>query len=367
MNDGRQTIGVLGAYGHVGRNVVRELARYGGYELLLGGRDPERLAELAAGVDGSPATQVVDVFDQTSVADFAQRCAVLVNCSRYSDAFAQAVLDSGCHLVDTTAFRAERWQEQESALRDKGIRWITYTGWLPGLPDIVVRYLETVGAARLGPVASVEVYAYDCNEYLGYGLLDLVGGIFYGPGVLDAVQRVTRRRRPTPTPPSADMSIRPEDRKRSKPRLRFAELPAPVGRKLVMSDSADHNREVFLAYDAELLIPVVRSFWHGTTKGEQWLADRVVGPAFRRRVRRRGVAQVLRGRVHAENGQQLQVDLVETRRDGYWLSGVIPATAARLVVEDKVAAAGIATLDKMADPLLLADELASVGVDYRVG
>jgi hypothetical protein len=364
MTAGEKTIGVLGAYGHVGSNAVRELARMGRFRLLLGGRKQERLDEVRAVLNGRPAaTQAVDVHDARSVAEFCRQCDIVVNCSRYGDTLARAVLDAGCHLVDTTAFRTERWTAEEARLRERQQAWITYVGWIPGLPEVVLAYLEAEATRRFGRASSVDVYAYDCNEYLGYGLMDLVGGLFYGPGVLDKVHGLFGKKQPNGVKPPPEQEL---DRIRPTPKLRVAKLPSPVGRKLVVTNSTDQKRRIFLAYEPALLKPLLASFWYGTTRSEEWLAQNVVGPAFRRRVEKHGVAEVVFGRACGEAGQTIEVSYVETERDGYWLSGVIPALAARLVADGKVTNFGITKLDRAVDAFTLAQELSDVGVDFRV-
>ena len=372
---GQITIGVLGAYGNVGSNAARELVRGGGdFRLLLGGRNQEALEDFAAELGGGLEIQAADVHDRESIAAFVGRCDIVVNCSRYSDDLARAVLEAGCHLVDTTAFRSERWKEEEEGLRARRRAWITYVGWIPGLPEVVLAYLEAEAARRFGKAESIDVYAYDRNEYLGYGLMDLVGGLFYGPGVLDKVHgflgigkhkangngKAKGNGNGKPAEPEQEL-----DRIRPKPKLSVARLPEPVGRKLVVTETPDSPRRVFLAYEPALLVPLLASYWYGTTRSEEWLAQNVVGPAFRKRVKKRGVAQVVFGRARGPGGQLVQSSYVETERDGYWLSGVIPALAARMIAEGKVAEFGITKLDRAVDPLMLADELSAVGVDVR--
>lgn len=359
-----RTIGILGAYGNVGAEVVRELARFPGYRLVLGGRDRSRLERLAASSGAGCVVRVVDVEDGASVAGLCAGCDVVVNASRYTEALAEAVFAAGRHLVDTTAFRGDLWRDREAALKDRGVHWVLYAGWIPGIPECVTAYLEAVATRRFGAVRSVEVYVYDRNEYRGRGLLDLVGGFFYGPGVMNAVEFVRRRGRgaPAPKPALTDEAAR----MRTMPALRIAALPRPAGRKLVMSVGRDPRRKVFIAYDPSVLVPMLRAFWYGTTRTEDWLAEHVVGPSFRRRVERHGPAEILRGRANGANGQGLEVEFVETRRDGYWLSGVVPATAARMICEGRLDRSGLLTLDQAMDPIALADELSRVGVDYRV-
>ena len=134
-----------------------------------------------------------------------------------------------------------------------------------------------------------------------------------------------------------------------------------------MNMSLDPERDVFMAFDFALLPAMLRSLWYGRTRSVEWMAEHAIGPVFRRRVQRYGPASVVRGCALGRHGERLAVDYVETSRDGYWISGVVPATAARLLCEGKIAGCGITTLDRAMDPIALADELGRVGIEFRVG
>jgi len=371
------TIGIVGACGNIGSNTARELARQREAALVLGGPDRADLAAFAAELPDRPEVRVVDARDRASAAAFCAGCDIVINCSRYSDAFAEAVFDAGCHLVDTTAFRTDRWEDRDAAVRARGRAWITYAGWIPGLPEIIAAYLEAEAERRFGGPAAVDVYVYDRNEWHGCGLLDVVGGEFYRPGVLDRVHALLGKPAhrgpggrgaggevPDPVrlfdPPT---KAAPQVRRRER---RLVHLPHPAGWNLMVTTTTPgQHRRIFLAYEPALVAPMLAAFWYGTTRSEQWLASHVVGPAFRRLVKRRGIAEVVQARAVAPGGQSLEVSFVETRRNGYWICGVVPATAARLIAQGKIAHHGITTLDRAADPFVLANELGRVGVEFR--
>ncbi|MFB9839738.1 saccharopine dehydrogenase NADP-binding domain-containing protein, partial [Actinoallomurus acaciae] len=98
---GGRTVGVLGASGAVGGAAVRELRDLGYSALLLGGRRPDALREVARGDD---ETVRVDVADPDGLAAFAGRCDVVLNCAgptyRLKATVAAAADSAGPHCVD---------------------------------------------------------------------------------------------------------------------------------------------------------------------------------------------------------------------------------------------------------------------------
>jgi Saccharopine dehydrogenase NADP binding domain len=371
----KPTIGIVGACGGIGSNTARELARHGDLALILGGLSGAELDGFAATLPGRPDTRVVDARDRASAGAFCDGCDIVINCSRYSDGFAEAVFDAGCHLVDTTAFRYERWEDRGATVRSRERVWITHAGWIPGLPEVIAAYAEAEAQRRFGDPAEVDVFVYDCNEWRGYGLLDVVGGEFYGPGVLDRLYSLfgksagrTAARDPAESPDPVPLFDTPAQRG-PQVRLRkrrLVKLPRPAGWNLVVTTTTlEQRRRIFLAYEPALLAPLLTAFWYGTTRSEDWLAEHVVGPAFRRLVERRGVAEVVHARARTAAGRSLEVSFVETRRNGYWICGIVPATAARLIAQGRIRQHGITTLDGAVDPFILADELSRVGVEFR--
>lgn len=347
-------VGVLGAYGGLGSQAARELARTG-VPLRLGGRDPGRLDALAAELPGAEA-RALDVSDRASVLDFCAGCEVILNGSRYSDGLAEALLEAGRHVVDATAFRSDRWLDRSGEVAARGATWIVHTGWLPGLPEVVGAYAEALAVERLGS-AEVEIYAYDRNAYQGVGLSELVSAFFRRPGVLDLWAWM--RGRPSPPPPADEIQV-------PMGATRMVTLPAPVGWTLASQMQMGGRHPVFVAFDPGLMPAMMQAMWYGRTRSAAWMAEEVVGPATRRRVEQAGPAEIVRARATGPGGQTLHVDFVETSRPGYWLSGVVPATAARLLAEGRVTTRGITTLDQAIAPQAVVEALAQAGLTFTV-
>ena len=349
-------VGVLGAYGGLGSEAARELARRGVGGLRLGGRDRARLEGLAAELPGAEVC-VVDAADRASVLAFCAGCDVVLNGSRYSDGLAEAVLEAGCHLVDATAFRLDLWQDRSAEVAARGATWIVHTGWLPGLPEVVGAYAEALATARWG-AAEVEIAVFDRNVYQGVGLSELVGAFFRRPGLLDLWDRLRGR----PALPLAESELTQVPMGAS----RLVALPAPIGYRMATHMDMGGRHRVFVAFDMALMPAMLAALWYGRTRSAAWMAENVVGPASQRWVDRCGPAEVVRARAVGPAGQALLVDFVETSRPGYWLSGVVPATAARLLAEGRISARGITHLGQATAPEALVGALAEAGVALRV-
>ena len=154
---GGQVIGVLGASGAVGRAAVRELRDLGRAPAALGGRHPNALREIAErDLAGGADAVGVDMADPASLAGFAARCDLVLNCAgptyRFRDTVAAAALDAGVHCVDVAgddpAAEALLRRDDDAA---GGPSVVLSAGTLPGLSSILPRWLaqrelETVNA-----------------------------------------------------------------------------------------------------------------------------------------------------------------------------------------------------------------------------
>jgi short subunit dehydrogenase-like uncharacterized protein len=99
------TVAVYGASGYTGKLVAREAARRG-LDLVLAGRNAEKLRRVAdeAGIDAPVRAAAVD--DRDALRHALGDCAVVINCagpfSRYGEAVVRAAVETGTHYLDTT-------------------------------------------------------------------------------------------------------------------------------------------------------------------------------------------------------------------------------------------------------------------------
>ncbi len=117
---------VIGATGYTGRLVARELAA-GETPFLLSGRDPERLARLAAEVGGAE-TQLADVTEPASLRRLLRPGDAVINCAGPFTDLGEPVVrtctEVGAHYLDTTGeqrFMKLLFDRYDAPAREAGV------------------------------------------------------------------------------------------------------------------------------------------------------------------------------------------------------------------------------------------------------
>ncbi|MDX9681376.1 NAD(P)H-binding protein [Pseudomonas protegens] len=72
-------MGLVGAYGSVGRQVAQLLA--GKVALRLGGRDPRQAEQLNQQLGARAEVRALDLWEPQSLADFCAGCSLVINCA----------------------------------------------------------------------------------------------------------------------------------------------------------------------------------------------------------------------------------------------------------------------------------------------
>ena len=155
-----RTVLVTGAYGLIGREVVRLLVEHTDASVIATGRKTERLAALSSELpSGRVETQVLDTRDPTTAHDAISRAGLLINCVgpylESGEGMARAAIESGASYVDfaTEQLHYQRLKELAPSARQKGLFLLTGAGLVPGLSGV----LALRGAERLPTVDSVEI------------------------------------------------------------------------------------------------------------------------------------------------------------------------------------------------------------------
>lgn len=101
----RGPIALYGATGYTGRLVAAELAAADA-DLILSGRNPEKLVALAGKLGGEVSVRPARLDDPTSLADLLTDCAVVIDCAgpfvRYGEPVLRAAVETSTHYLDTT-------------------------------------------------------------------------------------------------------------------------------------------------------------------------------------------------------------------------------------------------------------------------
>lgn len=145
-------IGLVGAYGSVGRQVAQLLA--GQVALRLGGRDRQRAEQLNQQVGARAEVRVLDLWQPQSLADFCAGCALVINCAgpsyRILDRVARAALAAGADYLDVGG--DDPLHERLAGQVPEGRRVLLSAGMLPGLsglfPRLLAQTFQRVDAMR---------------------------------------------------------------------------------------------------------------------------------------------------------------------------------------------------------------------------
>ncbi len=172
---GAAPVGIVGAYGGVGRAAVRRLRAWGVGPLRVGGRRPELARRLVEEeLDGEAEAAEVDVERGESLARFCAGCRLVVSCAgpshRLLDRVCRAALAAGASCVEPAGDEAvhERLRGGEWA----GRTVVLSAGLVPGLSGLLprcvaARWLERParltayagGRGRLTPAAAADYLA----------------------------------------------------------------------------------------------------------------------------------------------------------------------------------------------------------------
>ena len=154
MPDTRQhDLVLLGATGFTGQLVAAHLARRAGdLRWAIAGRDPDRLATIAAGLDEAagarpPDIEVVDVTDREALHALAGRTRVLATTvgpyARLGEPVVEACVRQGTHYADITgepAFVSLLRDRYDTEAADRGVKVVTCCGFDSVPHDLGVRF-----------------------------------------------------------------------------------------------------------------------------------------------------------------------------------------------------------------------------------
>lgn len=134
-------IGLVGAYGSVGRQVAQLLAPR--LALRLGGRDRQQAEQLNQQMGACADVRALDLWDEQSLASFCADCTLVINCAgpsyRILDRVAQAALAAGADYLDVGG--DDPVHERLAGQVPAGRRVLLSAGMLPGLSGVFPRLL----------------------------------------------------------------------------------------------------------------------------------------------------------------------------------------------------------------------------------
>jgi saccharopine dehydrogenase (NAD+, L-lysine-forming) len=146
-------IAILGGCGNTGAKVAGHLARLGGFEIAVLGRDAARAADLAARIRQTTGAAIsgerADAADPASLRTALAGVDVVLSATSdtaHAADVARAALDLGCDYADTHLSSPTKWAALRALagpVRDNGLCFISDCGAHPGLPAAMVRAIGT--------------------------------------------------------------------------------------------------------------------------------------------------------------------------------------------------------------------------------
>ncbi|HEX8065566.1 MAG TPA: saccharopine dehydrogenase NADP-binding domain-containing protein [Thermoleophilaceae bacterium] len=357
-------VGIVGAYGAVGEVLAGDLLARTDLDLLVGGRDARRAGALADRLGPRARGRSVDVFDESSLRSFAAACDVVVNCAGPShfvrDRAVRPVIAEGRHFVDvggaelTFPELTRTWDEPERA----GLAAIVDAGWIPGLSGVFAHHVARRARERLGELESVELWYGDRTAWSVTGFVDIVELVRMRPGVgtYEGGRFVPARPGPGRT-------------------LRRVRLPEPFGSATgslsfaseltALAEASPSTR--FATWAVPLLAPLTGLAMAAalTPLGAARPVDgaRLVAAAAARDPRASDggfLAVAARG---AGGGRS--TGFLATR-ESVRLTGLVGATAVRMLADGRLSARGCRYLCDAVDPAVFMAELAAVEPGWRL-
>jgi hypothetical protein len=144
-------IAVLGGYGNTGAKVATHLARLGGFEITVLGRDPARASAQAASIQAATGAPIrsgrADAADPASLRTALAGVDLVLSATSdtaHAAEVARAALELGCDYADTHLSSPGKWQALRALagqIHGRGLCFIADGGAHPGLPAAMVRAL----------------------------------------------------------------------------------------------------------------------------------------------------------------------------------------------------------------------------------
>jgi hypothetical protein len=147
-------VGILGAYGAVGRCLVRLLRERCRDTLRVGGRNRERvLALLRDELGPGDEARMVDIEDGAGLAAFCAGCDLVIHCGGPSyvilDKPGRAAAAAGAHYIDVGGDEPAYERLADLPFLERGLMAILSAGLMPGLSGLLPRWLAQSGFDRV--------------------------------------------------------------------------------------------------------------------------------------------------------------------------------------------------------------------------
>jgi saccharopine dehydrogenase (NAD+, L-lysine forming) len=358
------TVGVIGGYGATGEVVVRQLIESTDCDVIVGGRDGGRAAQLAERMGARARATAVEAMSEAALDSFCGGCQLIVNCAGPSSVVgarvALAAMRHNCHYLDPGGYRplVETLRAHRVTLERSGLTFIVSAGWIPGLCEVFVHYVDAIAREQLEDLERLDVYYGDRSAWSRTGVVDIAWHAVHS-GECGAFVRGGWLRRNELTA------------------ARLYRFPTPIGRQLVMPHykaelsalARDGGYRCVCNYVGLMSVRTLLAMGYARTflRGDLQRAARLIGASLKRDRERCGGGGAVCVTVDATASRtpvRLVATLLEDRH--YWVTGVVPATAARMLMSGTLASTGCNYLCDAVDPRVFMAEMGKLSVRHSL-
>ncbi len=155
-----ERIGIIGGYGAGGLACARALLSTTACDIVIGGRNVDKLRKSAAELGPRVRGAVVDLYDSKELEAFCRDCRLIVNCAgpsrRILDTIALAALRANAHYIDLGGDEPlfERLSPIHEELRKKNLTFLLSAGIYPGLSGLFASFCIETAPQRVTAVES---------------------------------------------------------------------------------------------------------------------------------------------------------------------------------------------------------------------
>ena len=357
----RATFGVIGGYGAIGSVVVSELQKSSAETILVGGRDEHKAKALASKLGDKVSARRVDVLDTVSLDEFCSDCSIIINTAApvmvLQDHVAQAAFRAGANYVDAASLMIvkDRMAPLSNAIGNAGLSFVLSAGFFPGLCELSPAYAEALARTRMNSLESVEVFYGDTSDWSANGFREVAWLIRHSGSRWRGYFRCGEW-----VPVSIFKASRQID------------LGTDVGFRRFFMSATPELSEIgvrlndcsFTAYGC---VPGPRTALAAALVGVLPLSDefgaRLLRNGFRKDQLPMGGFVVCRVLGHSQGRQStLTTQTLYEEARAYWITGLVTATAARMISEGKAVRRGVNFLVGAVDPREFMTELKKAGL-----
>lgn len=143
----KKTIGIIGGTGYVGRETVKTILTFTDHNIMLGGRNQEKLRKIFPKMESRGDCLQVDVYNRDLLHNFCSKCDIVVNCAGPSkqilDMVASASIEQCAHYVDVSGdeYLYKQLMKRKQEIEEKKLLFIISAGLYPGLSEIFPAYV----------------------------------------------------------------------------------------------------------------------------------------------------------------------------------------------------------------------------------